>query len=319
MRGSRTLFTASANFLPIPLLCEIAQHTGAPIVHTYHTLYEQYSRYVIHSQALGSRLVPRLVKWRLRSASDVIVPTEKVAHILTGYQIDKPIHVVPTGLDLTRFERRITPERRMRLRARYGMEDKDFVLIYIGRLGAEKSIDRLLTLLSKTLITQPDVKLLLVGDGPERNRLEEEAIRLNVWDHVAFTGMVAPEEVSEYYQLGDVFVSASTSETQGLTYVEAAASGLPLICADDPCLDGVLRSGINGAVFDTAEAFVSAVCQMKNDSEYRWRAGLCSRSMAAKFSKQVFAASAEDVYASVCEVQKVQGGGERPHDYDNAF
>ena len=247
----------------------IAHRTGAPIVHTYHTLYEQYSRYVIPNQALGNYLVRKLVKWRLHSASEVIAPTEKTANILTDYHIDKPIYTVPTGLDLSRFDRRITSERRRQLQARYGIAESDFVLVYIGRFGAEKSIGKLLMLLSKTLPRVPRLKLLLIGDGPERERLKEETMRLDVQDHVIFTGMVSPEDVSDYYQLGDVFVSASKSETQGLTYVEAAASGLPLVCASDPCLDGVLQSGVNGVAFDTMEEFVDAVLELREDPAFR--------------------------------------------------
>jgi 1,2-diacylglycerol 3-alpha-glucosyltransferase len=288
----------------------IARRTGAPIVHTYHTLYEQYSHYVIRNEALGHYLVRKLVKWRLRSASEVIAPTKKAADILTGYQIDKPIRIVPTGLDLSRFHKRLTPERRAQLQAQYGIENSDFVLLYIGRLGAEKSIGDLLTLLSCALTKQPRLKLLLVGDGPDRKRLEKEAACLDIQDHVIFTGMVTPEEVAEYYQLGDVFVSASTSETQGLTYVEAAASKLPLVCVEDSCLDEILDSGVNGMAFDTIDEFVDAVLRLRVDPAFRYKAGVCSRAMAEKFDKRAFAEAAEAVYASARKTQDVHGGCE---------
>lgn len=294
---------------------QIAQRTGAPIVHTYHTLYEQYSRYVIRDPALGSFFVRELVKWRLRSASEVIVPTKKTENVLSGYQLGKPLRIVPTGLDLARFDHSIPSERRTRLRARYGIEKSDFVLLYVGRLGAEKNVAELLMLLSWVLMEQPGFKLLLVGDGPERERLEDEASRLNVQEHVIFAGMAAPEDIPEYYQLGDVFVSASTSETQGLTYVEAAASGLPLVCASDPCLEKILQDGINGAAFSTLDEFADAVCRLREDAAFRSSAGACSRFLAAKFDKRIFAEAAEAVYASAREMGKTQGGCGAEHDH----
>ena len=90
------------------------------------------------------------------------------------------------------------------------------------------------------------MKLLIVGDGPVREELEEHCERLGLTDKVTFTGMIAPDKVGEYYHLGDVFVNASTSETQGLTYVEAMAAGLPMLCKSDECLEGLVKDGING-------------------------------------------------------------------------
>lgn len=83
--------------------------------------------------------------------------------------------------------------------------------------------------------------LLLVGDGPDRPRLEQVAhdLRLEA-PAVIFAGMVPPEEVPEWYRLGDLFVSASSSETQGLTYIEALAAGVPALCRADLCLEGVI-------------------------------------------------------------------------------
>lgn len=208
----------------------ISRRTGAPIVHTYHTLYEQYSDYVFLGKALSSYLIRKLSKWRLRHTEKVIVPSHKTEKILKSYGIDKPIQVIPTGISLEQHQQRFTAETRKELRSRYGISDGAFVLMYLGRLGAEKSIDHLLLCFLWLLEYSSDFRLLIVGDGPARNELEEMAHSWDIDDKVIFTGAVDPLEVNTFYQLGDVFVSASTSETQGLTYVEAAANGLPLVC-----------------------------------------------------------------------------------------
>ena len=128
------------------------------------------------------------------------------------------------------------------LRASLGIPAENTVLVCVGRLAEEKNIQELLKLRA-SLGSRP-VTLLLVGDGPDRARLERAAhdLRLEA-PAVIFAGMVAPEEVPDWYRLGDLFVSASSSETQGLTYIEALAAGVPALCRADPCLEGVIQDG----------------------------------------------------------------------------
>lgn len=306
---------SQCEFFTFSFAKQISKKTGAPIVHTYHTLYEQYSQYVISNQKFGSFIVCRLVKWRLRDASAIIVPTGKVEAVLIGYRIDKPIFVVPTGLDIERYSVRISAEQRTQMRAQYGITEADFVMIYLGRFGAEKSIGELLTLLSDTGINDKHMKLMLVGDGPEMENLKSETNHLGVQDHVIFTGMVAPDAVSEYYQMADVFVSASTSETQGLTYVEAAANGLPLVCKANTCLAGILKPGVNGFSFTTPKEFIAAISRLKDDPMFRAYAARCSIGIAKKFDRQAFGKSAEQVYAAARKMCCAHGCYEVQHDY----
>lgn len=104
------------------------------------------------------------------------------------------------------------------------------IFVYVGRMAKEKNIEELLWYQKSV---QKNIKLVLVGDGPYRTTLEEKAKEYQVTDSVIFTGMVSPDEVARYYQIGDLFVSASTSETQGMTYDEALAGGVPLLCRKD--------------------------------------------------------------------------------------
>ena len=116
---------------------------------------------------------------------------------------------------------------------------------------------------------------------------------------VIFTGMVPPDQVQNYYQLGDVFVGASTSETQGLTYIEAAANGLPLLCRQDDCLADVLEEGENGYEYTSAEEFLNAIDTMMDDDAWRAAAARRSEEIAASFDKKAFGEAIETVYESV--------------------
>ena len=224
----------------------IAEELDVPLVHTYHTVYEDYTHYFSPSVRWGRCAVAAFSRWVAAQVDGMIAPTGKVRGLLQGYGVRCPVFVVPTGIDLRRFQQEGDPMRRAVLRASLGIPAENTVLVCVGRLAEEKNIQELLKLRA-SLGSRP-VTLLLVGDGPDRPRLEQVAhdLRLEA-PAVIFAGMVPPEEVPEWYRLGDLFVSASSSETQGLTYIEALAAGVPALCRADLCLEGVILEGVPAA------------------------------------------------------------------------
>lgn len=277
----------------------ISRKTGAPIVHTYHTLYEQYVTYIFPSKRIGAFFVGKLSKYRLRKAEAVVAPTQKVETVLKNYGVRNPIHVVPSGIALEQHKERITEEERGERRRALGIPEDHTVLLNLGRLGTEKNLSELIELLAIALPNNPKLTMLIVGDGPARKELEELARKLGVADHVIFTGMVDPSEVHKYYQVGDIFVGASTSETQGLTYIEAAANGLPLLCRRDPCLDGVLVEGKNGYEYEAEKEFCELLDTILSNPDWCLTARAQSKEIADAFDKSSFVKKIEDIYESV--------------------
>ncbi len=277
----------------------ISRLTGAPIVHTYHTLYEQYVTYIMPSRRIGKHVVRIFSKKRLKRVDKVIAPTRKVENALRGYKLKNDVCIIPSGISLEQHKMRITEEERRAKRNAIGISDDKTVLINLGRLGTEKNLSEIVKMFAKAHSINDKLMLLIVGDGPARSQLEKEAESLEISDSVIFTGMVSPEEVHEYYQLGDVFVSASTSETQGLTYIEAAANGLPLICRKDPCLEEVLKHGKNGFEYTSEEEFLSAIATALSDPQWTVMAGRISEEISSSFDKANFCDSVEAVYRSV--------------------
>ena len=169
-------------------------------------------------------------------------------------------------------------------------------MVNLGRLGHEKNVDELISYYSKALKDHQNLKFLIVGDGPAREKLEKLTVELGLSGKVIFAGRVDPKEVQRYYQLGDIFVSASTSETQGLTYIEGAANALPLLCRNDPCLDDVIEQGVNGYSYNTEEEFLTFIDKMASDTEWRANASKRSAEISQKFDKSVFGDSVEEIY-----------------------
>lgn len=282
----------------------VSKLTGAPIVHTYHTMYEDYIGYVLPGKKLGKRVVRYLTNKRLKKVKLVVAPTEKTKNVLEIYGLDKEICVIPTGIDLKQHRNRLSSEQRSEKRREFGIEDDDFVLVSLGRLGTEKNVAELVNYFSEMAKQNEKIFLMIVGDGPEKENLQKQAAELGVADRVIFTGMVSPTEVQSFYQMGDIFVSASTSETQGLTYIEAAANGLPLVCRKDPCLEPVVEQGVNGYAYTNGDEFREAVLMAQEHPEWREKASEYSRKKADAFSKESFGAAAEAVYLDVLNCQR---------------
>ena len=292
---------SQCEFFSFQFAQRISKLTDAPLVHTYHTLYEQYVTYVVPSRRFGEFMVRQLSRKRLKKVKAIIAPTSKVEDTLRGYGVHNEIQVVPSGISLKQHMFRMSEEERKQKRLELGIPEEHQVLLNLGRLGAEKNVEELLEFFANALRGNEHITFLIVGDGPDKNHLEEMSAQLGISAHVIFTGMVEPSKVQEYYQLADVFVSASTSETQGLTYIEAAANGLPLLCRQDDCLRDVIRDGENGYEYSSADEFLSNMNIMLENPQWRASAGKRSEEIADTYDKGHFADVMEDIYESLME------------------
>lgn len=270
----------------------IAERLRVPLVHTYHTVYADYTHYFCPSETVGEYLVEKFSRWITGRTDCVIVPSQKVARLLTGYNVDAPIYVVPTGIEQSHFT--ATAQEGAEVRRRLGIPDDCMVMVSVGRLAKEKNFGELLRVM--TGLRELPVRLLLVGDGPVREELEQQARELGVDDRVVFTGMVPPEEVGRYYRAGDLFVSASTSETQGLTYFEALSAGLPMLCRKDECLEGIVVDGEDGWQYQTEAEAITRVRQFLAHPELRGTMGNAALRTGRRYSVPAFAESIERVY-----------------------
>ncbi len=279
----------------------LARRLNVPLIHTYHSLYEQYVPYVTHCRFGARALVGTFSRVRLKRADHIIAPTQKVADALHAYRVRSPISVIPSGIFMERHGKTLSQQERLALRATLQIPEDHQILLNLGRLGIEKNLGELLHYCKELLAPERKLTLLFVGDGPARQSLEDLTDALGLRGNVRFTGRVEPDAVYRYYQLADVFVNASTSETQGLTYIEAAANGLPLVCRADPCLAQVLEEGENGFTYTQKAEFQNALQFVLADAAWRSRASQRSREIAEQFTGAHFATAVEQLYtADLC-------------------
>lgn len=282
----------------------MAKELKIPIVHTYHTIYEDYTHYVtkgIVFDQKAKKAVRVFSKVCCNKVDEVIVPTHKVKELLRNYRVTRSIKVIPTGINLDKFDASNYGEEELaHLRTSCGINKDDKVILYLGRVSHEKNIQELLRYMPGYLEAHKDVKFVLIGDGPDGSRLRGMAEKLPCSDQILFLGERPYDEVGKYYQMGDVFVSASNSETQGLTFIEAMASGLPVVAKEDRCLEGIMQEAINGHFFRNEKEFYSALDSILfsgNQDEY----SECAKRTAHQFSTHSFANQILRVYEEVLD------------------
>lgn len=206
----------------------IARELDVPVVETYHTHFEEYLyHYLPWLPATWLRgAARRFTRSQCNQVDAVVVPSTPVLDALAAYGVATPMQIIPTGLDLDRFQ----AGDGARFRRQHGIPPDRPVLAHVGRVAHEKNIDFLLQVLQRVRETLPDVLLMIVGEGPARRHLERLGERLGLGQNLLFVGYLDRErELLDCYRAGNVFVFASRTETQGLVLLESMALGVPVV------------------------------------------------------------------------------------------
>ena len=278
----------------------LGRRLGVPVVYTYHTRLEHYAHFVPLPGALFRNLISHALIKRFANRCDgVISPTHSTEDYLLMLGVKTPIYVQPTGIDYERFQHH-DPQASEALKHDLDLMGKK-VLVSVSRLSSEKNIDFLLDAMAHLKTDRgDDFHLLIIGEGDERQRLEARIEQLALQQQVSLVGAVPPEHMVDYYQLGDVFVFASKSETQGMVVLEAMAAGLPVVALRSSGIEDVVKDGENG--YKTPEN-LSLWCQRVNTllddkacrKEFSERARLLARANAT----DAFARKVQEIYAWV--------------------
>lgn len=271
------VFHAQHPFLLGPVARRLAARQARPLVFTYHTRYEKYAHYVPLRRALVEAVAMRLSTRFAARATAVIAPSGVIRDELVSRGVRVPISVVPTGVDLTRF----APGDGAAARRELGLSADDRVLLYVGRLDPEKSVERVLLAFERIASTVPRARLLLVGQGTRAEALRRLAGSLPVAERIHFLGLRPHAALPVCYRAADVFVFASETETQGLVLAEAAASGLPAVAVAAPGCDEVVRDGASGLLTKPEPAALAeAAIGLLVDDERRRSMGVRAREVA---------------------------------------
>ncbi len=292
----------------------VARQYNIPLVHTYHTLYEDYIYYITkgYFDKPSKKIVEYLTQFYCdKTANELIVPTKKIYDLFKEkYNVDKNIYIIPTGIEIDRFYAENIDEKDVEeVRKKIGISKKDFNILFVGRIAQEKNIDLLLE--GQKLINESNKKinLIIIGDGPDMDNYKNMAKNLGIEENVIFVGKVPWEDIPKYYRAADVFATASTSETQGLTVIEAMAASIAPICIDDESFRNTVVDGLNGRIFKNKEEYVDIVLELFNDKNKLKLLQKQARLNAEVHSSKYYGERALDVYKHAIEHKKYDNYG----------
>jgi len=278
-----------------------AKQFNIPLVHTYHTMYEDYIHYITkgYFQKSSKKLVEYFTKFYCdTTATELIVPTNKTYKLFKEkYHFEKNIHIIPTGIEVERFyEENISKKELAALRKKLSLTKKDFVILFVGRLAEEKNVEFLLMAHKLLSEEHKNIKLLIVGDGPDKERYEELTKNIDIVDNVIFTGKASWDDMPYYYHVSDIFATASKTETQGLTIIEAMASNVVPVCMKDEAFESMITENLNGLFFETEEEYVRHILNLYENKDDLLKIDKQARIQAEHYSSKNYAIRVLEVY-----------------------
>ena len=235
----------------------IAKILNVPLVYTLHTMYDDYIYYIAPKPLipLTKKLSHRYFRMFPQNAAVVTGPSKKCQEYTYEIGSDKKVEVIPNPVELDAFAPQTsTPQQRAQIREQYHIPQDATVACFVGRLGREKSVDVLLRFWAQEMKPQDNMRLLIIGDGPEKEPLEQLAQQLGITDTVIFTGKVLHPDLPPYIHTCDIYVTASLSDTNSISMLEGMAGGLPVLQLYDELNADQVTDGVNGYMFrDAAE------------------------------------------------------------------
>lgn len=233
----------------------ICGHTlGIPTVMTFHTMVDDAAKYyspVKLPPETMERLIWIYLRQILKRMDVVVTPTACIGEELKSHGAEcRNLVTIPTGAKTDVFRPGIPCDE---IRRRHGLEGKR-VVIHVGRISYEKELDMVVRAMRGV-----DAVLLVAGKGPAKQDIEDLVDELGLRDKVVFAGFVPDEELPMYYNAADIAVSASKFETQGLSILEAMASGKTVACRNGRAFAEIIHDGVNGYLFDDEEGCAEAM------------------------------------------------------------
>ena len=278
-----------------------AKQLKKPVVYTLHTMYDDYMCYISKRERMQKLVKPGAHMYFrnvAKKSTEIIGPSLKVVEYLRRCNVDRHINIIPNTVDLSNFlPQNVAPQKVQEVRDRLGIRPGDTSLCFVGRLGIEKSLDVLIEYFGRQFAGQSEYKLFVIGEGPERKNLESQIAEHGLARQVFLLGKIDHNLLPPYYHACDAFATASLSEINSISMLEAMASGLYVLQRLDIYNKNQITEGINGALYTSAAEFGSLVREeaaLDADARLARRRNVTDSTQ--KYGRSEFIAAVTNVY-----------------------
>ena len=280
----------------------VSRRLKIPLVGTNHTFFDIYFREAGMPQI--QELSWRYVMSFYNRCTQLIAPSLSMKRAFEAHKVRMPVVRVENGIDLVRFSPSQSKEVKRELQKSLGYGAKN--IIYLGRLSAEKRVDAVIEAFGQVSVHVPDAQLVIAGDGPERQSLEQMVQERGLVDKVHFAGFVRGEELTNILRASDLFVSGSQFENMPLSVLEAMACGLPVVAVRSLGMIEIVRDGTEGTLSEDASAqgLAQHMQTIISDDELRERMSLAARERSMHFSQRRMTDRIENIYNEVIALHK---------------
>lgn len=271
---------------------------GIPFIGSYNTRLNQYTHYFLKGKIIRPKIVEQATRLFANRCDCLVVPANPIKEELQSFGVTKPIVVLPNGVDTALYSVQTEGFLKKKLAIPKGKK----ILLSIGRLGKEKSIDFLIKSMPIILRDHPDAVLVIVGDGPEKKKLMALSKRKGIEKNVYFSGFIDPKDIPKVYQDATLFVFASQTETQGMVILESLAAGVPVVAVQDGVYEEMIEDNVNGLLTNNdTSLFAHAVSSLLSHPQKLAKMKEEAYKSAKKHSLENIAKAFENIYQKMIE------------------
>jgi 1,2-diacylglycerol 3-alpha-glucosyltransferase len=275
---------------------QLAQIHNIPFVETYHTLWKYYRHYLLYPNLMKMKVLKKVIAFIGNDCDALITPTIKSKKDLLNDNVKKPIYVLPNGI----YTQKFTHTEKGFLHQSFGIRDDKKILLTVGRLSQEKSIDFLIKSYASVHKSFPDTVLVIVGKGKDSESLQKLAVSYGLADSIYFVGTIPYTDMPKVYADADLFLFASQTETQGMVLVEALASGVPVIAVKDDAFIDVVMNGKNGFMVEKdIDTFANKIKSLLHNTELLTKLSSAARESVKQFDVSYTTKILEQIYQEV--------------------
>jgi 1,2-diacylglycerol 3-alpha-glucosyltransferase len=280
-----------------------AKKLKIPHVHTTHTMWEEYNHYIMNGKLLSANMIRKILKAFLKKATALIAPSIKAKKYFHQLLPDIPIQIIHNGIDMHKFKSaEITKSEINLLHKEFDIKKNDKLIIFVGRIGREKRVVELLNAVVPIIKKIPQVKLLMVGDGPDLKELKKKAISFNIEKNIIFTGFVNWELVHKLYSISHIFATASLSEVHPMTLIEACICNLPIVARRDDSYLDLVQNGRNGYLVDADVDLTTRLIELLTNEEKRKNYAKYSYYISQLYTAENHVDKVESFYKKILEL-----------------